>query len=82
MFLAVFFRIIEAKQACLKSCWGGLVVRWCWVNFHCRGVLLVSIIVWKGPTVLAVAAGGHFIDFFLLSIIFPPSPSLRGEGLI
>ena len=56
-------------------------MRWCWVNFHCRGILLVSIIVGKGPTVLAVAAGGDCLDFFLSSITFPP-PSLWGEGLM
>ena len=22
--------------------WGGRMVRWCWVNFQCRGVLLLS----------------------------------------
>ena len=37
---------------------GGRVVRWCWVNFQCQGVLLVWKIVGQGPTVLAVGAGG------------------------
>ena len=38
---------------------GGVrVVRWCWVNFQCRGVLLIWIIVGQGPTALAVGAGG------------------------
>ena len=23
----------------------GLVVRWCWVNFLCRGILLIEIVV-------------------------------------
>ena len=27
---------------------GRSVVRWCWVNFQCRGVLLILIIVWEG----------------------------------
>ena len=34
------------------------MARWCWVNFQCRGVLLIRIIVGEGPTVLAVGAGG------------------------
>ena len=36
----------------------GREVRWCWVNFQCRGVLLIWIIVGQGPTALAVGAGG------------------------
>ena len=32
-------------------------MRWCWVNFQCRGVLLIWIIVWQGPTALAIGAG-------------------------
>ena len=46
------------------------VVRWCWVNFQCRGVW---IRVGQGPTALAVGAGGDRLDslsrvyhFFLL----------------
>ena len=50
--------------------WGGRVVRWCWVNFQCRGVLLIRVIVGQGPTALAVGAGGGCLHiFFLLSII-------------
>ena len=49
--------------------WGGRVVRWCWVNFRCRGVLLIWILVGQGPTVLAVGAGG-VVWTFLLSSIF------------
>ena len=45
------------------------MVRWCWVNFQCRGVLLVWIIVGQGPTALAVGAGGGYLDIFLSSII-------------
>ena len=37
---------------------GGRVVRWCWINFQCRGVLLIWIKVGQGPTALAVGAGG------------------------
>ena len=37
---------------------GGREVRWCWVNFQCRGVLLISIRVGQGPTALAVERVG------------------------
>ena len=48
---------------------GGRVVRWSWVNFQCRGVLLVWIRVGQGPTALAVGAGGGCLDIFTL--IYP-----------
>ena len=63
--------------------WGGRVVRWCWLSFQCRGVLLIWSKVGQGPTVLAVGAGGglfgHF--FFRLSFLFSFSLSL-GDGPI
>ena len=34
------------------------MVRWSWVNFQCRGVLLIWIKVGQGPTALVVGAGG------------------------
>ena len=37
-----------------------------WVNFQCRGVLLIWIRVGQGPTVLAVGAGGGCLDIFSL----------------
>ena len=40
----------------------GRVVRWCWVNFQCRGVLLIWLIVGQEPTALAVGAGGGCLD--------------------
>ena len=43
---------------------GGRLMRWCWVNFQCRGVLLVWITVGQGPTALAVGAGGSCLDIF------------------
>ena len=46
---------------------GGRVVRRCWVNFQCRGVLLIWITVGQGPIVLAVGAGGGCLDIFLSS---------------
>ena len=56
---------------------GGRVVRRCWVNFQCRGVLLICMIVGQGPTALAVGAGGGCLDIFTLVYPFPPlSPSL------
>ena len=48
---------------------GGRVVRWCWVNFQSRGVLLILIIVGQGPTALAVGAGEGCLDIFFLSSI-------------
>ena len=48
-----------------------------WVNFQCRGVLLIWIIVGQGPTVLAVGAGGGCLDIFSLLYQFSLlSPSL------
>ena len=41
---------------------GGRVVRRCWVNFQCRGILLIWIIVEKGPIALAVGAGEFFFS--------------------
>ena len=56
---------------------GGRVVRWCWVNFWCRGVLLIWIIAGQGPTALAVGAGGGCLDIFSLFYHFSfLSPSL------
>ena len=58
------------------------MVRWCWVNFQCWGVLLIWIIVGQGPIVLAVGAGGLFGHFFShLSFLFSSSLSL-GDGPI
>ena len=48
---------------------GGRVVRWSWVNFQCRGVLLLWMRVEQGPIALAVGAGGGCLDIFTL--IFP-----------
>ena len=56
---------------------GGRVVRRCWVNFQCWGVLLIWIIVGQGPVALAVGAGGGCLDIFSLICPFSPlSPSL------
>ena len=42
------------------------MVRRCWVNFQCWGVLLIWIIVGQGPVALAVGAGGGGLDIFSL----------------
>ena len=56
---------------------GGRVVQRCWVNFQCRGVLLIWIIVGQGPIALAVGAGGGCLDIFSLIYHFSfLSPSL------
>ena len=53
------------------------MVRRCWVNFQCRSVLLIWIIVGQGPVALAVGAGGGCLDIFSLICPFSPlSPSL------
>ena len=61
---------LQSKPVFLKALRGGWLVRWCWVNFQCRGVLLILILVGQGPTALAVGAGGDCLDIF--------SPSLKG----
>ena len=40
------------------------MVRWCWVNFQCRSVLLILLIVGQGPTALTVGAGGGVWTFY------------------
>ena len=53
------------------------MVRRCWVNFQCRSVLLIWIIVGQGPVALAEGAGGGCLDIFSLICPFSPlSPSL------
>ena len=46
------------------------MVRRCWVNFQCRGVLLIWITVGQGLIVLAVCAGGGSLDIFSLIYLF------------
>ena len=62
---------------------GGRMVRRCWVNFQCRGVLLVWMMVGQGPIALAVGAGGGLFGHFFshLSFLFSFSHSL-GDGSI
>ena len=57
--------------------WGGRVVRRCWVNFQCLGVLLFRIQIGQGSIALAVGAGGGCLDIFSLIFHFSfLSPSL------
>ena len=70
-------RKLTVKFFCLFQLGGGRLVRWCWVNFQCWGVLLIWIIVGQGPTALAVGAGGGCLDIFSLVYHFSfLSPSL------
>ena len=56
---------------------GGRVVQRCWVNFQCRGVLLIWIIVGQWPIALAIGAGGGCLDISTLIYHFSfLSPSL------
>ena len=50
--------------------------QWCWVDFQCRGVLLIWIVVGQGPTVLAVGTGGGLFGHFFSGLLFLSSYSL------
>ena len=60
---------------------GGRVVRWCWVNFQCQGVLLIWIVVGQGPAALAVGTCGVVWTFFsrLLFLFFLPLSGRRPD---
>ena len=61
---------------------GGHVVRWCWVNFQYRVVLLIWIRVGQGPTALAVGAAGGCLDIFISSsFLFSFSLSLGDDPI-
>ena len=49
-------------------------MRWCWVNFQCRGVLPILITVGQVPIALAVGAGGDGLDIFILIYPFSSLP--------
>ena len=57
---------------------GGRVERMCWVNFQCRGVLLLWMIVGQGPIAPAIGAGGGLFGHFFshLSFLFSFSPGV------
>ena len=62
---------------------GGRVVRRCCVNFQCRGVLLLWIIVGQGHIALALGAGGGLFGYFFSLLSFLSSFSLSlGDGPI
>ena len=76
---------MDTRTYCLCNCRdrlqrvnrGGRVVRRCWVNFQCRGVLRTWITVGQGPIVLALGAGGGCLDIISLIYHFSSlSPSL------
>ena len=48
------------------------MVRWCWVNFQCGGVLLILTIVGQGSSALAlhVGTGGGCLDISSLFCFF------------
>ena len=49
---------------------GGRVVQWSWINFQVRGVLLVWIRVWQGPTETFSVKLGHLLLFLSLVLRF------------
>ena len=61
---------------------GGQVVRSCCVNFQCKGILLIWIIVGQRPIALAVGAGGECLDIFFLIYLFSFLSLSLGEGPI
>ena len=52
------------------------------VNFQCRGVLLIWMIVGQGPIALAVGAGGGCMDIFTLIYPFSSFSLSLGDGPI
>ena len=65
----------------MYPCWnnegGGRLLGRCWVNFQCRGVVLIWMIVGQGLIALALGAGGGCLDIFtLVYLLTSLSPSL------
>ena len=58
------------------------MVRWRWVNFQCRGVLLSWEIAGQGLTALVVGAGGVVWTFLFSSVISHFFLPLYGDGPI
>ena len=54
------------------------MVRRYWVNFQCRGALLIWIVVGHGPATLVVGAGGGCLDIFSLVYHVSLLPSFLG----
>ena len=77
VFSFIFVSMTDQYATMLLHIRGGRVVRWSWINFQVRGVLLAWIRVGQGPTALAVGAGGGCLDIFTLIYPFSfLSPSL------
>ena len=55
------------------------VVRWCWINFQCRGVLLICNVEGQGPAALTVVAAWGCSEIFTLIYCFASFP-LTLEG--
>ena len=74
---------MQTPEKSLMVLGGGRVVRRCWVNFQCQGVLQTWLTVEQGPIVLSVGAGGGCLDIFFshLSVFLSFSLSL-GDGPI
>ena len=69
--------LLSCFPLCCDFIGGGRVVRWRWVNFQCRGVLLILILVGQGPTALTTGAAGGCLGIFALFCSFSflsPSP--------
>ena len=76
-FTTVYCCILFALPDIFLPSGGCRVERRCCVNNQCQGVLLVWMIVWQGPIVLAVCAGRGCLDIFSLIYLFSSlSPSL------
>ena len=76
-FNLLFSQIAHSYITCSSKTGDGRVVRRCWVNIQCQGVLLIQIIVGQGPIALAVGAGGGGVwTFFSLIYHF----SFLSEG--
>ena len=60
----------SAPKMATRAKGGGRVVRRCRVNFQCRGVLLIWILVGQGAVALAIVAGGGCLDIFSLNYHF------------
>ena len=75
------FYIIKRNNFCDILEGGGQVVRRCWLNFQCRGFLLIWMIVGQGPIALAVGACGVAWTFFLVYLVFFLLPSLEDSPI-
>ena len=81
-FISYICLTMTRKDVCITLCLhfsyerGGRMVRWCWVNYQCRGVLFIWIIVEQGPI-----AGGDCSDIFSIVYHFFSFSLSLGDGL-